>query len=411
MEQPAAKALLERLFRTGLAAASPHARVSEAVSTLFTPPTLLLAVGKGAGAMAEAALAAGVTPRAGVVVLRRGEGRPLPGVEVIEAAHPTPDASSIKAAERMLGLAQDAGADDHILMLLSGGASALLCRPGPGLDLVGKQAITHALLRSGAPVQDVNTVRRHLSAIKGGRLAVAACPARVTTLVVSDVVGDAPEAIGSGPTAPDPTTLDQAKAILNRYGVSDPGAGWSESIKPGDPRLARASYRVIASARDSLNAMRRAADAAGYETVTLGDELEGEARDVGVHHAAIARDYARRGGRYALISGGELTVTVRGGGVGGPNFEYAAALALGLDGASSIAALAGDSDGIDGVSGASGAFVFGDSVARALAVDLSLPAALEANDTAKAFRAIGDVFEPGATGVNVNDLRRILVGG
>jgi hydroxypyruvate reductase len=260
-------------------------------------------------------------------------------------------------------------------------------------------------------VQDVNTVRRHLSAIKGGRLAVAACPARVTTLVVSDVVGDAPEAIGSGPTAPDPTTLDQAKAILNRYGVSDPGAGWSESIKPGDPRLARASYRVIASARDSLNAMRRAADAAGYETVTLGDELEGEARDVGVHHAAIARDYARRGGRYALISGGELTVTVRGGGVGGPNFEYAAALALGLDGASSIAALAGDSDGIDGVSGASGAFVFGDSVARALAVDLSLPAALEANDTAKAFRAIGDVFEPGATGVNVNDLRLILVGG
>jgi hydroxypyruvate reductase len=284
---------------------------------------------------------------------------------VIEAAHPTPDASSIKAAERMLGLAQDAGADDHILMLLSGGASALLCRPGPGLDLVGKQAITHALLRSGAPVQDVNTVRRHLSAIKGGRLAVAACPARVTTLVVSDVVGDAPEAIGSGPTAPDPTTLDQAKAILNRYGVSDPGAGWSESIKPGDPRLARASYRVIASARDSLNAMRRAADAAGYETVTLGDELEGEARDVGVHHAAIARDYARRGGRYALISGGELTVTVRGGGVGGPNFEYAAALALGLDGVSSIAALAGDSD----------------------------------------------VFEPGATGVNVNDLRLILVGG
>ena len=345
------------------------------------------------------------------MVTRQGEGRALLGLAVIEAAHPTPDASSMKAADRMLALAHAAGADDHILMLLSGGASALLCRPGEGLDLAGKQAITRALLRSGAPIGEVNTVRRHLSAIKGGRLAVAAYPARVTTLAVSDVVGDAPEVIGSGPTAPDPTTLDEAKAILHRYGVADPGAGWSESIKPVDPRLGRASHHVIVSAKDSLDAMRRAAEAEGYAVVGLGDSLEGEARDLGARHAEVAQDYARRGGRYALISGGELTVTVRGDGVGGPNFEYAAALALGLDGAPSIAALAGDSDGIDGVSGASGAFVFGDSAGRARDAGFALPAALDANDTATAFRAIGDVFEPGATGVNVNDLRLILVGG
>ena len=332
MDRAAAKATLERLFRAGVEAALPRNVVPAAVRALSPPPTILLAAGKGAVEMAEAALAAGVRPRAGLVVTRQGQGRPLAGLQVIEAAHPTPDAASVEAARRMMAIAESAGADDPILMLLSGGASALLCLPGEGLSLEAKQAVTRALLRSGAPVSEINTVRRHLSAIKGGRLAAAVHPARLTTLAISDVVGDAPEAIGSGPTAPDPTTLAQAKAILARYGVADPGAGWSESLKPGDPRLADATYRVIASARFSLDAIRAAAEAEGYAPISLGDDLEGEARDLGARHAEIARDYAGRDGRFALISGGEATVTMTGDGRGGPNFEYAAALALGIEG-------------------------------------------------------------------------------
>ena len=385
MDRADAKATLERLFHAGVAAALPSAVVP------------------------EAALAAGVRPRAGLVVTRRGQGRPLRGMAVIEAAHPTPDETSVAAARRMLALADGASADDHVLMLLSGGASALLCLPGEGLTLAAKQAVTRALLRCGAPVQEINTVRRHLSAIKGGRLAAAAWPARVTTLAISDVVGDAPEAIGSGPTAADPTTLAQAKAILARYGVEDPGAGWSESPGPGDLRLTGSGCRIIASARQSLDAVRRAAAAEGFEPVSLGDDLEGEARDLGARHAGIARDHAGRRGRFALISGGELTVTMTGDGRGGPNFEYAAALALGMEGLAGVAALCGDSDGIDGNSGASGAFAFGDAAARARAAGRPLDRALAGSDTATAFAALGEVFAPGPTGTNVNDLRIILI--
>ena len=359
--------------------------------------------------MAEAALGAGVRPRVGLVVTRRGQGRRLPNVEVIEAAHPIPDASSLDAACRMLALAHDAGVEDHVLMLLSGGASSMLCLPGMGLTLQAKQAVTRALLRSGAPVEAINTVRRHLSIIKGGRLAAAAYPARLTTLSISDVVGDAPEAIGSGLTAPDPTTLSDARAILARYGVADPGAGWSESIKPGDPRLTAAMHRVIASAGLSLDAIRAAAEAEGYAPICLGDDVEGEARDVGARHAHIACDYVGRVGRFALISGGELTVTMTGDGQGGPNFEYAAALALEIGGLSNVAALAGDSDGIDGNSGASGAFVFGDTAARASTMGRTLDEALIRSDTATVFAALGDVFAPGPTGTNVNDFRVILI--
>ncbi len=401
--------MLERLFRAGVEAALPSAVVPESVKALASPPTLLLAAGKASVEMAEAALAAGVRPRAGLVVTREGQGRPLPRLELIEGAHPTPEASSVDAARRMLALAEAATADDHILMLLSGGASALLCLPGEGLTLKAKQAVTRALLRSGVPVQEINTVRRHLSAIKGGRLAAAAHPARVTTLAISDVVGDAPQAIGSGPTAPDPTTLNQAKAILARYGVADPGVGWSESVKPDDPRLVTSAYRVIASARMSLDAIRVAARAEGYEPISLGDDLEGEARDLGAHHAKVAREYVQRGGRFALISGGELTVTMTGDGRGGPNFEYAAALALGLNGMEGVAALSGDSDGIDGNSGASGAFVFGDTAACANHMGRPLDRALSTSDTAAAFAALGDVYAPGPTGTNVNDLRIILI--
>ena len=408
------KALLTRLFRAGVEAALPDRVVPDAVRALDAPPTILFAAGKGAVEMAEAALSAGVRPRAGLVVAREGQGRPLPGLTVLEAAHPTPDARSVEAARRMLALAQSATADDHVLMLLSGGASALLCLPGEGLTLEDKQAITRSLLRSGAPVHEINTVRRHLSAIKGGRLAAAAYQARVTTLAISDVVGDAPEAIGSGPTAADPTTLGQARAILAHHRVADPGVGWSESVKPGDPRLARSSFHVIASARQSLDAIRAAAEAAGYRPISLGDDLEGEARTIGARHAETVREHLKANGGepLALISGGELTVTVLGEGRGGPNFDYAAALALGLADmadAVDVAALAGDSDGIDGNSGASGAFVFAGTAARAQAAGRPLDQALATSDAATAFAVIGDVFAPGPTGTNVNDLRIILI--
>ncbi len=409
MDKAAAKTLLERLFRAGVEAALPSRVVPDAVNALTDSPTILFAAGKGAVEMAEAALALGVRFRIGLAVTRAGQGRPLPGFEVVEAAHPVPDSSSVDAALQMLALAEGAAEDDHILMLLSGGASALLCLPGEGLTLEAKQVVTRALLRSSAPVDQINTVRRHLSAIKGGRLAAAAYPARVTTLAISDVVDDAPEAIGSGPTAPDPTTLRAARAILARHGVADPGAGWSESIKPGDPRLACSNFRIIASARMSLHAVRAAVETEGYQPIYLGDDLEGDARNFGARHAEIARDYAGRGGRFALISGGELTVTVRGEGRGGPNFEYAAALALGVEGLANVAALSGDSDGIDGNSGASGAFVFGDTAVRARLASRPLERALADSDTATAFSAIGDVFAPGPTGTNVNDLRIVLI--
>ncbi len=231
----------------------------------------------------------------------------------------------------------------------------------------------------------------------------------MTTLAISDVIGDAPEAVGSGLTAPDRTTVANAKAILARYGVADPNSGWSESVKPDDPRLSGSAYRVIASARISLDAVRAAAERAGFEPVCLGDDLEGEARDLGARHAEIARDYARRGKRSALISGGELTVTMRGDGRGGPNFEYAAALARGIEGLASVAALSGDSDGIDGDSAAGGAFVFGDTAARARLAGQPLDRALAASDTATAFTTLSDMFAPGPTGTNVNDLRLILI--
>ncbi len=408
--------MLARLFRAGVAAALPDRGVADALRGLDRPPTLLLAAGKGAVEMAEAALRAGVRPRTGLVVTREGQGRSLPGLEVVVAAHPTPDQRSVAAAHRMIALAEGADADDHVLVLLSSGASALLCMPGEGLTLECKQVLTRALVGSGAPIHEINAVRRHMSGIKGGRLALAAYPAQVTTLAISDVVGDAPEDIGSGPTSADPTSLDQAKAILARYGVADPGAGWSESVKPGDPRLARTSFRVIASARQSLEALHKAAAAAAFVPISLGDELEGEATAVGTEHVALVREHARRciemGERLALISGGELTVTVKGRGRGGPNFDYAAALALGLAEIGlpvEIAALAGDSDGIDGNSGASGAFVFSGTAARAEAMGMPLDAALRESDTAGAFAALGDVFAPGPTGTNVNDLRIILL--
>ena len=359
--------------------------------------------------MAEVVEASWIGPMDGVVVTRLGEGRPLRHLMVMEAPHPTPDERSVAAAEALLAAAKAAGPDDLVLVLLSGGASSLLCLAGEGLSLEAKQAVTRGLLRSGAPIQDINLVRRHLSGIKGGRLAAAAHPAPVLTLAISDVVSDAPEAIGSGPTVGDPSTVEEARAALARHGVADPGAGWSETIKPGDPRLAGSEFRIVASARTALAAVVEAAWAAGYRPVMLGEGIEGEARVVGAAHAAVALAAAKQGDCCALISGGEMTVTVTGSGRGGPNFEYAAALALGLAGAPGIHALAADSDGIDGNAGAAGALVAPDTLARLSAKGIDLAARLAANDAAPAFEAIGDVFAPGPTGTNVNDLRVILV--
>jgi hydroxypyruvate reductase len=309
----------------------------------------------------------------------------------------------------MLSIAKAARAEDHVLVLLSGGGSALLCAPGPGLALSRKRVVTQALIRSGATIQEINLVRRRLSAIKGGRLAAAAAPARITTLAVSDVIGDAPEDIASGPTAPDPTTMDQALHVLDHYGIAVPDAGWSESLKQGDLAFARSTYRVIASSAGSLKAVRDASEAAGYHAVDLGEALQGEARATGFAHAKAVETYCAKSGRYALISGGELTVRVSGGGRGGPNFEYAAALASRIEGLEGVFGLAADTDGLDGNAEAAGAFFSGASAEAARKAGLSFEQALDTNDAGGAFERIGGVFAPGPTGTNVNDVRIILI--
>ena len=408
MSEP--RLILESLFHAGVEACMPSRVLAAHLPPRPKGRLIVLAAGKSAVEMAEVVEGAWDGPMDGVVVARPGQTRDLKRLTLMEAPHPTPDERSVAAGLALLTAAAKAGADDQVLVLLSGGASSLLCLPGEGLTLAAKQALTRDLLRSGAPIQDMNLVRRHLSRVKGGRLAAAAWPAPVLTLAISDVVSDAPEAIGSGPTVADPSTVAEAKALLARHGIRDPGAGWSETVKPGDPRLARAEFRIVASARTALAAVVEAARRAGFVPEMLGEGIEGEAREVGAAHALVARAYAGRRIRHALISGGELTVTVGGQGRGGPNQEYAAVLALALEGASGVYALAGDSDGIDGSSGAAGAFITPDTLARARKLGVDLMLRLASNDVAPAFEALGDAFAPGATGSNVNDLRIVLVG-
>jgi hydroxypyruvate reductase len=410
MDRTGLKNVLQRIFQAGVAAAHPKALSSAAWSHAPQRPAQLLAAGKAAVEMAEACLAAGIRPRGGLVVARRGQGRHVPGLALLEAAHPVPDGSSVRAAEAMLSLAVGAQPGEDVLVLLSGGASSLLCAPLGDLGLVGKQRITQSLLASGASITEINLVRRHLSRIKGGRLAAAVYPARVTTLAISDVVGDDPADIASGPTVADSSGVGEAAEILARYDVAPPPS-WSESVKPQDPRLDGASFRLIGSAGLSLEAAAAAARREGFQPVDLGAAHEGEARRLGAIHSQALRAYLGAGRPTALISGGELTVTLRGSGAGGPNFEYVAALGLGVQGLSGVCALAGDTDGVDGNSGACGAFVFGDSAARAAAAGLSLDEALASNNAAEAFARLADVYAPGPSGTNVNDLRIILVNG
>ena len=385
----------------------------------------MLGAGKADAAMAQAVEAhfakLGQLDRLqGFVTTRRGFGLPTCKIEVVEAGHPVPDSASAAAATRALELAMQAGPDDLVLVLMSGGASALWSAPVAGVSAADKQALTKQLLRSGAPIGDMNTVRRHLSRIKGGRLAKAAGAAQLMTLAISDVPRDEPQAIGSGPTVADPTTLADARAVLEKYRITpadaiaralaDPA---NETLKPGAPELRRARFEIVARPQASLEAAAALARQAGYTPVLLGDSLEGEARDVGRAHVGLAMAARQKGERVAILSGGEFTVTVTGTGAGGPNQEYAMGLALGLDEAAGISALAGDTDGIDGGSGAAsdpaGALVFPDTLARARLRHMDAGSMLNNNDSTAFFRALGDLLECGPTQTNVNDFRVILV--
>lgn len=356
----------------------------------------------------------------GFVATRHGYGLATDLIEVVEAGHPVPDAGSIAAAQRALELARSAGPDDLVLVLLSGGASALWAAPAEGVSFAAKQALTKALLKSGARIHELNCVRKHLSRIKGGKLAAAAWPARVLTLAISDVPGDDPATIGSGPTVGDPTTLAEAQAVLGRFGIAPPPeilAGLqnadNETPKPGATVLSSSEYRLIAAPKASLDAAAEVAQAKGYSVQILGDALEGEARDVAAEHAGLARAALAGGERKAILSGGELTVTVRGNGAGGPNQEYALGLVTSLAGANGIAALAADTDGTDGGGGSpedpAGAFVFPDTEARALARNLKAANFLANNDSTTYFRELGDLVQCGPTQTNVNDFRAILI--
>jgi hydroxypyruvate reductase len=399
--------LLETMFRAGVAACHPRHVLPPHVPAPPPGRTFLLALGKGAAAGAEAVEQAWEGPLTGLAVAPHGTTARLERIELLTAGHPVPDATSITAAHRLLALAEEAEPDDLVLVLLSGGASALACLPAPGLTLAEKQRLTQALLRSGAPISAISTVRRHLSAIKGGRLAAAAQPARLVTLAISDVVGDRPEEIGSGPTVPDPTRIDDAKAALAAYGIEPCAQGWSESVKPDAAAHWRADYRIVARNADALAAAAAEAQRHGYAPLLLSSE--DEARAVAGDHARLALEARAAGRRIALISGGELTVTMKGAGTGGPNQEYALALALALKGTPGIHALAADTDGIDGRSAAAGAFADPSTLARARALGLDADRALADNDSAGFFEKLGDLLVTGPTGTNVNDLRILLI--
>ena len=338
---------------------------------------------------------------------------------MIEAGHPIPDAAGLESAAKALALAESASKDDLVLALMSGGASANWIAPA-GITFAEKQAVTRALLRSGAHIGEINTVRKHLSRIKGGRLARTAYPARVVTLAISDVPGDDPAVIGSGPTVPDPSTLADARAIVAKFALDVPDAvaralndPANESPKPGDLAFANAEYHLIARPADAFRAAEAGVRAAGYECVLLGANLEGEARKIAAEHAGMARKLQAAGRRAVILSGGELTVTIRGHGRGGPNQEYALALAIHLTGTSGIAALAGDTDGTDGGAGSAqdpaGAYVDGATAARSRELGLDPAAFLADNNSTGFFERLGDLLRPGPTFTNVNDFRAILV--
>jgi len=421
------RSFLAGLFRTAVSAAHPATCLPPVLPPAPLSRLILLAAGKAAGSMAEAAeahyldqLRIAAERLTGVAVARHGYARHLRRVRMIEAGHPIPDAAGIEGADLALKLADSAAADDLVLVLMSGGASANWVAPADGISFADKQAVTRSLLRSGAAIGEINTVRKHLSRIKGGRLARHAYPAKLLTIAISDVPGDDPSAIGSGPTVPDPTTLADAQAIIAKYKIEAPESVTralsdqnNESPKSGDPIFAGSRFVLAARPADAMHAAETAVRAAGYDCISLGDRVEGEARDVAAAHARLAHELRAQGKRAVILSGGELTVTLRGKGRGGPNQEYALALAIALAGLPAIAALAGDTDGTDGGSGAAtdpaGALVDGETVARAKAKGLDPATFLADNDSSGFFAALGDLLVPGPTYTNVNDFRAIVV--
>ena len=411
---------LEGLFRAAIDAAMPGKVLP---AHLPAPPkgrTIVLGAGKASAAMAKAVEDHWPGPLEGVVVTRTGHGVPCRRIEIVEASHPVPDARGRDAAVRILALAKTAGPDDLVLCLISGGGSALLALPADGLTLADKQAVNRALLASGADIAEMNTVRKHLSAIKGGRLATAAYPAELVTLLISDVPGDDPSIIASGPTVADPTSFADAREVLARYAIAPPASvarhlavAKDETPKPGDQRLARTRTITIASPSMSLAAAAAVARGEGIAPLILGDALEGEAREVGKLMAGIALSVRRHSEPLAvpavLLSGGETTVTVRGKGRGGRNSEFLAGLALALNGAPGIFALAGDTDGIDGSEDNAGASLRPDTLGRARGLGLDPRGRLADNDAYALFAGLGDLVVTGPTLTNVNDFRAILV--
>jgi hydroxypyruvate reductase len=414
------KALLRLMFDAAVRAALPETVVPPALPEPPKGRTVVVGGGKASAAMARAIETHWDGPLEGLVVTRYGHAVACDRIEIVEAAHPVPDAAGREAARRMVELVRGLGADDLVLAPISGGGSALLSAPAAGLSLEDKQALTRALLKSGATIHEMNCVRKHLSAIKGGRLAATAAPARVVALLISDVPGDDPAVIASGPTVPDPTTLADAREILAKYRIAEPQAALealaepaNETPKPGDPAFARAEVRLVATPEKSLEAAALVAAEHGMRAHILGDAIEGEASDVAKVMAGIAHQVARRGQPFAppcvLLSGGETTVTVRGQGRGGRNVEFLLALAVALGGQAGIHALACDTDGIDGTEDNAGAVLGPDSLARAQDLGLRPRAMLADNDGYGFFGALGDLVQSGPTLTNVNDFRAVLV--
>ncbi|MBI1394835.1 MAG: DUF4147 domain-containing protein [Betaproteobacteria bacterium] len=412
--------LLRRMFDAAVASALPDKCVPPHLPEPPRGRTVVIGAGKASAAMAAAVEMHWPGEIEGLVVTRYGHKVPTRHIEIVEAAHPVPDMAGREAAERILRLVQGLGEDDLVLCLISGGGSSLLTLPAAGLTLQDKQAINRALLRSGANITEMNCVRKHLSAIKGGRLAAAAAPARVVTLTISDVPGDDPAVIASGPTIADRTTYADALGILRKYHITEPAgvlehlaAGHDETPKPGDPRLARCETHMIATPQMALEAAAQVAREAGITPLILGNALEGESRDVALVHAGIARQVLAHGqpvpSPCVLLSGGETTVTVRGQGRGGRNVEFLLALAVALEGAAGVHALAGDTDGIDGAEETAGAIVTPDTLTRALALGVDAKASLADNDGHGFFEALGDTVVTGPTLTNVNDFRAILI--
>jgi len=414
------RALLASMFDAAIAAAQPDKCVPPHLPAPPRGRLIVIGAGKASSAMARAVERHYPGRLAGLVVTRYGYAVPCERIEIVEAAHPVPDTAGLQAARRMLELVSGLTPDDTVLCLISGGGSSLLPLPLAGITLEDKQLVNRALLASGASIGEMNCVRRHLSGIKGGRLAAACHPAHVVTLLISDVPGDEPCDIASGPTVADPSTCEEALEIVRRYGIALPprvrevlASGAGESVKPGDARLAGHEVRFVATPQMALEAAARVAEQAGVAVHILGDSLEGEAREVGKVMAGMALQVARRGQPFArpcvLLSGGETTVTVRGDGRGGRNVEFLLAAAIALRGEAGVHGLAGDTDGVDGQEEIAGAYFSPTTLARAFARGIRPLSSLDRNDGHGFFQALGDAVITGPTLTNVNDFRAILV--